>query len=103
MMQNKLINLLEDIKMEKYSSYSDYLDGLDVENLTKWYDSFSLNASTDFETIISFIYELYVREDIDLRPYEDYKRIITYLANKYHFNSEHFLEIYKSYRDLLFK
>ena len=49
------------------------------------------------------MYELYLREDIDLRPYEDYIQLITYLADEYQFDKTKFLEIYKSFKDLLYK
>lgn len=102
MMQNKLINMLEDIKMDKYTSYSNYLDGTDVEKISTWYYTFVSNRVTDVEKIIDLIYELYIREDVDLKPYEDYKILTTYLADKYEFNCENFLDIYRSFRDLLF-
>lgn len=102
MMKIKLIDLLEDIKLDKYTSYTDYLDSADVEEIAKWYNTFAVKESINFETIIELIYELYIREDIDLRPYEEYKRLTTYLADKYGFNCEHFLDVYRSFRNLLF-
>lgn len=101
-MNNKLVNMLEDIKTNKYTIYSNYLNDVDIENISKWYGSFALNEQVDFEIIINLMYELYIREDIDSRPYEDYKRLTTYFADKYRFKSVNFLDIYRSFRNLLF-
>ena len=68
-MQKRLIALLEEIKLNRYYDYHDYLNN----------------------------------EDIDLRPYEDYIQLITYLADEYQFDKTKFLEIYKSFKDLLYK
>lgn len=102
-MQNRLIAMLESIKHNKYNSYHDYLDSEDIETILEWYNSFTITRSSDIEKIIDLMYELYIREDIDLRPYADYIVLITYLADEYQFDKTKFIEIYKSFRDLLFK
>lgn len=102
-MQYRLIRLLEDVKLNKYNNYHDYLKNEDIEKLKEWYNSFAIIKSLDVDKIISFMYELYLREDIDLRPYEDYARLVTYLAIEYQFKKNDFLEIYKGFKKLLYK
>ena len=102
-MQKRLIALLEEIKLNRYYDYHDYLNNEDIEKITEWYNSFATTSSLDFDKIIGLMYELYLREDIDLRPYEDYIQLITYLADEYQFDKTNFLEIYKSFKDLLYK
>lgn len=102
-MYNNLINLFEDIKLDKYTSFEDYLTEEDVEKVSVWFHSFSEEQNNDFEKIIDLMYVLYVREDIDLRPYEEFNRLAVYYAEKYSFKTEDFLNLYISFRKMLFE
>lgn len=43
----------------------------------------------------------YVREDIDLRPYEDYARLVSYLTEKYKFDESEFLNLYQQFQQMV--
>ena len=96
---NSITIMLEDMKIGTFDSYSNYLSEEDLSMLRKWFLQVTTEPAT-IETIISFLYELYINEDIDFRPYNEYTRIVTALANKYHFDSNNFLNIYLKYKEL---
>jgi len=102
-MNHQIINMLEAIKTETYTSYVNYLNKATVERISKWFCSFALEDVGEIENIIGLMYELYVREDIDLRPYEDYTRLVSYLAEKYKFDASKFLDLYQQLRQMIFE
>lgn len=57
----------------------------------------------EIEKVISLMYELYVREDIDFYPYEEYTRIISYLSTQYNFDKNDCLSLYSAFRKLVFE
>ena len=89
-MNHQMISMLEDIKTGTYTSY------------TNWFTQFALGNTNETESIISLIYELYIREDIDLRPYEEYVKVVSYLAEKYNFDKSKFLYLYQQFRQMIF-
>ena len=94
--------MLEDIKIAAYKGVTNYLAPNDIQTLRQWYERFSDIKYIDDENLVSLMYELYIREDIDFRPCEDYNVIVSSLAEKYCFNSTNFLNMYQQYRKILF-
>lgn len=97
---NNITIMLEDMKVDSYKGYSNYLKQNEVQELRKWYEQVATKPAT-IEAIINFIYELYIYEDIDFRPYDEYVRIVSNLAEKYHFNNRDFLKLYQQYKVLV--
>ena len=102
-MNHHIINMLEAIKTGTYTSYVNYLDEATVEQISKWFSSFASEDIRGIKNIIDLMYELYVREDIDLRPYEDYARLVSSLAEKYKFAESEFLNLYQQFRQMVFE
>ena len=102
-MNYQMINMLEAIKTGTYTSCTNYLEKVTVEEILQWFCSFSLDNTNEIENIISLMYELYVREDIDLRPYEEYTRVVSYLAEKYNFDKSKFLDLYQQFHQMVFE
>ena len=92
--------MLEAIKTGTYTSYVNYLDEATVEQISKWFSSF---ASEDIRGKYFDLMYKYVREDIDLRPYEDYARLVSHLAEKYKFAESEFLNLYQQFRQMVFE
>lgn len=101
-MNHQMISMLEDIKTGTYTSYTNYLDEVTVNQILHWFTQFALGDTNETESIISLIYELYIREDIDLRPYEEYVKVVSYLAEKYNFDKSKFLYLYQKFRQMIF-
>jgi len=94
--------MLEDIKTGTYKGIASYLVTDDIQALRQWYENYSLSGCIADEELVNLLYELYIREDIDFRPREHYKEIVSTLARKYHFDSTNFLSMYQQYRTILF-
>lgn len=102
-MNHQMINMLEDIKSGAYTSYTDYLDEVTVNHIVHWFAQFASGGANKVENILNLIYELYIREDIDFRPYEEYICVVSYLSEKYDFDKSRFLDLYQQYRYLVFE
>ena len=101
-MNQNLINMLEDIKASNYQGVMDYINPNSIQTLRQWYAHFTDEKHFDDERLVSLMYELYIMEDIDFRPYEEYQEIVSLLADKYHFHNSSFLKMYQQFRMLLF-
>lgn len=97
-MNHQIINMLEAIKTGTYTLYVNYLDEATIELISKWFCSF---ASEDIRGKYFDLMYKYVREDIDLRPYEDYARLVSYLAEKYKFDESEFFNLYQQFQQMV--
>lgn len=102
-MNHQMINMLEDIKTGSYTSYTDYLDEVTVNHIVRWYTQFASVGTNKVENILNLIYELYIREDIDFCPCEEYIRVVSYLSEKYYFDKSRFLDLYQQFRHMVFE
>lgn len=102
-MNKQLVNMLEDLKIKEYTSYTNYLDSATEKQLVEWFSHFSSKKSRQIESAIDLLYELYFFEDIDFRPCEEYTKRISYLAEKYSFDKMAFLDLYQQFRQLVFE
>ena len=102
-MNSRMINMLEAIKTETYTTYTDFLENTDVGIINQWFFSVALEKSYRLEKVISLMYELYVREDIDFYPYEEYTKIVSYLSEKYKFAANDFLNLYIQFKKMIFE
>ena len=101
-MNNGLMNMLEDIKSNKFKSYDFYLDEKCTEKLLSWYNSYSSDRSIGVDMVVGFVYDLYIREDIDYYSHDEYVRTVSLLAEKYHFQPSDFLTLYRQFREMLY-
>ncbi len=97
---NNIIIMLEDMKTDKYDNYCNYLKQDEIQALREWFFHIS-GKPAKIETIVSFIYELYIFEDIDFRAYDEYTHIVAELSKKYGFNQKDFLIIYQQYKQII--
>lgn len=102
-MSSRIINMLEAIKTETYTTYTDFLEKTDIERVTQWFSSAVSENSCEFEKIISLMYELYIREDIDFYPYEKYTSVVSYLSEEYEFDANDFLNLYHQFKKMVFE
>ena len=102
-MNFRMINLLEAIKTKTYTTYTDFLENADVEKITRWFSAAASEKLCEFEKAIDLMYELYIREDIDFCPYEEYTRIASCLSEKYEFDVNDFLNLYHQFRMMVFE
>ena len=102
-MNNRIIRMFEDIKCNKYSAYCDYVNEDDIRSIRQWFFKCSRDDSATTENIISLMYELYIRENIDFYPNDEYARIVAQIARKYHLNTVDFPEIYMSFRKMVYE
>lgn len=102
-MNTRIVNMLEAIKVGTYIIYTDYLENTDIDAICQWSYPIISGNRDEIEKVISLMYELYVREDIDFYPYEEYTRIISYLSTQYNFDKNDFLSLYSAFRKLVFE
>ena len=96
-MNARIVNMLEAIKVGTYIIYTD------IDAICQWSYPIISGNRDEIEKMISLMYELYVREDIDFFPYEEYTRIISYLSTQYNFDKNDFLSLYSAFRKLVFE
>lgn len=101
-MISNLTNMLEDIKSGTYSGYANYLGSNEIQLLLQWYNCFSSQKSKDVNHSIDLLYELYIRGNIDYKPYEEYKKIVSSLVERYHFKYSDFLNLYQQFKKITF-
>lgn len=102
-MNARIVNMLEAIKVGTYIIYTDYLENSDIDAICQWSYPIISGNRDEIEKVISLMYELYIREDIDFYPYEEYTRIISYLSTQYNFDKNNFLNLYSAFRKLVFE
>lgn len=102
-MNARIVNMLEAIKVGTYIKYTDYLENSDIDAICQWSYPIISGNRDEIEKVISLMYELYIREDIDFYPYEEYTRIISYLSTQYNFEKKDFLNLYSAFRRLVFE
>ncbi len=99
-----IISMFEDIKREAFTNIDDYLNKSEQKCVVAWFRQYTLrkDKNVDVITVIDLMYELYIRENIDLYPIDEYQQVTTVLAEKYHFNRTQFLEMLQSFRILVY-
>lgn len=102
-MNSRMINMFEAIKTETYTAYTDFLENTDEDRVNQWFSSVALENSYRFEQVIGLMNELYIREDIDLYPYEEYTRTVSFLSEKYKFAANNFLNLYIQFKTMVFE
>lgn len=100
-MNSRMINMLEAMKSEPYTTYTDFLKDADVGKITHWFSSVTPEDSCKLEKVINLMYELYVRENIDFYPYEEYTRVVSYLSEEYKFATNDFLSLYRQFKKMI--
>lgn len=101
-MNARIVNMLEAIKGGTYIIYTDYLENTDIDAICQWFHPIISGDRYEIEKVISLMYELYLRENIDFYPYEEYMQIVSYLSTQYNFNKDDFLDLYSAFRKLVF-
>lgn len=101
-MKNGLVEMLEDIKCGQYTTFYDYLDDDSIQELYRWFNKYSNSESVVIERIIDLMYELYIRENIDCHPVDEYERIVSNLASQFRFKAHDFLDLYACFRKMVF-
>lgn len=101
-MNIELINLLEGMKRDTASDCTFYLSSKQLQQIRDWYSKYGGEDHTSNKDVIDLLYELYIREDIDSRPVEDYQRLVFSLADVYHFDKNQFLAMYIHFKEMLF-
>lgn len=101
-MNANIVNMLEKIKSDNQLSYQNYLTEENIQEIQQWFSKFSINPYIDFEKIIGLMYKLYIKEDIDARPCEEYNSMVSTLADEYNFNPSDFLSLYQEFRKIVF-
>lgn len=103
-MNCSIVSMLEAIKLGTFTDVDAYMKEKEKISLITWFEQYSLagEISLDISTVINLMYELYVRENIDFYPVEEYQRVTTELASRYHFDRTRFLEILQSFRRLVY-
>lgn len=99
-----IISMFEDRKRETFTNIDDYLSKSEQERIIAWFSQYTLkkDINVDVNTVIDLMYELYIRENIDFYPVDEYQRVTTVLAEKYHINRTQFLEMLQSFRLLVY-
>lgn len=101
-MSTAIITLLEDMAHGTIIDYSNYLSSEELQAIRNWYSSYGGSSETTDKEIIGLLYELYIREDIDFRPVDEFQDISSSLAKRYHFENTQFLNMYIRVRELLY-
>lgn len=102
-MNRQITDMLESITTGTYTSYSNYLDQSTINQLLQWFSIYATDSFYNIEDIVSLMYELYAREDIDSRPYGDFSALVNRLSQKYRFDATKFLDLYQSFRQIVFR
>lgn len=99
-----IISMFEAIKREAFTNIADYLSNREQERVIAWFSQYTLkkDISSDVNSAINLMYELYIRENIDLYPVDEYQRITTVLSEKYHLDRTQFLEMLQNFRILVY-
>ena len=101
-MNQQLVNMVEAMKAGTYSSYAQYFEKGTEEEIVRWFAPFALDDNYNMEDIVKLMYQLYLDENMDFSPCEDYSRQVSYLAERYKFDKSRFIDLYQQFRKMLF-
>lgn len=101
-MNIRIINMLESIKQRTYTNPAEYLTDADIEAIHLWYSQYTSSTTYDIEKCIDLLYFLYIRENIEFYPYEEFQKIVSSIAQIHGFEIESFWDILASFRKIVF-
>ena len=101
-MNPRIINMLESIKRNTYTNPDEYLNVTDIEAIRLWYSQYATSATYDIEKCIDLLYFLYIRENIEFYPYEEFQKIVSSIAQIHGFEIESFWDILAAFRKTVF-
>ena len=97
-----IINMLENIKLDKYEDYRKHLSEDDVVSIQKWHSTFSKDKNEDIDKIISLLYHLYFHENLNFYPMERFCHIANELTVSYKLVDNSFPDIMQGFNVLLY-
>lgn len=103
-MNYSIIQMLEAMKQGVFTNVDEYLSEDDKRNILYWFSKYACENSNDMEitSIIEFLFELYIHENIDFYPVEEFQRVTTTWAESYHFEKNLFLNMLQAFRILIY-
>ena len=99
------IKVLEEMKRTKNRDAKARLSTEEINTLIDWYNQFSSKqcSKESIDTILELLYELYIKENIDLYPREIYFKESKKIIDKYGLKEGNFINLLSSYRKLVFE
>jgi hypothetical protein len=103
-MNYSIIQMLEAMKQGVFTNVDEYLSEDDKRNIVNWFSKYTCKNSNKMklESIIELLYELYIHENIDLYPVEEFQRVAAAWAEIYHFEKDLFLNMLQAFRILIY-
>lgn len=101
-MNMNYINMLEAIKNDGYSNFHDYITDSEITEINNWYNTYSSINEMNMENIIDLLYFLYMRENIDIYPIDEYHHVVNKIAEVFKFHAEKFMEMFIEFRKIVY-
>ena len=102
-MNERIIDYLEVLKCGNSVSVETYLSNDDKQAILSWYRKYiHVHDNIDFEKVIDLLYVLYVRENLEFYPVNEFQQLILSLAQTHGFDKNDFWSLYSDFRILVF-
>lgn len=103
-MNYSIIQMLEAMKQGCFTNIDEYLGEDGKSNIFNWFSKYACENSSEMalEPIIELLFELYIHENIDFYPIEEFQRVTTTWAASYHFERKLFLNMLQDFRVLVY-
>ncbi|MDR1292701.1 MAG: hypothetical protein LBJ91_04830 [Clostridiales Family XIII bacterium] len=101
-MNDNMVNLLEKLRIGGNPSAGEFLNGNDVALVEKWYMKYCNCITFDIHKAVELMDFLYVYENIDTYPREEYRKRVIPLAERHCFESSNFINLFDDFRKMVF-
>lgn len=101
-MNLNLIAYFEEVKLGGSHNIDHFLAKDEKDLILNWYNG-NVNKTGTIDTALNFMYELYIRENLDIYEVEEFQRVVQSLSNKYGFDIKQIFSILNSYRVFIYR
>ncbi len=101
-MKSNLISYFESVKFGNAENIDIFLSKEEENAVLNWYN-IHVNESGNIYSALQFMYELYIRENLDVYEVTEFQRVVKSLSDEYGFDVKNFLSILEEYRIFIYE